>query len=73
MEDLYHLRRGVTEQLITEGFEGVRGSHSLIGDLSDETLRGLLEDQEETLEAVFDMATGNAPIGHHTLKALHQT
>ena len=72
VEDLYRLRRGVTEQLITEGFEGVRGAHSLIGDLSDDTLRGLLEDQEETLEAVFGMATGNTPLGHHALKALHQ-
>ncbi len=72
IEDLYHLRRGVTEQLITEGFEGVRGAHSVTGDLSDETLRGLLEDQHETLEAVFDLATGKRPLGHHTFKALHQ-
>lgn len=72
VEDLYRLRRGVTEQLITEGFEGVRGAHSVTGDLSDETLRGLLEDQQETLEAIFDMARGRAPLGHHTFKALHQ-
>ena len=72
IEGLYLLRRGVTEQLITEGFEGVRGADSLIGDLSDETLRGLLEDQEETLETVFDLAVGKTPLGHHTFKALHQ-
>ena len=72
VENLYVLRRGVTEQLITEGFAGVRGAHSLIGDLSDETLRGLLEDQQETLEAVFDMATGKTPLGHHVFKSLHQ-
>lgn len=72
IEDLYHLRRGVTEQLVTEGFEGVRGAHSVTGDLTDDTLRGLLEDQLETLEAVFDLATGRRPLGHHTLKSLHQ-
>ena len=72
VENLYVLRRGVTEQLITEGFAGVRGAHSLIGDLSDETLRGLLEDQQETLEAVFDMATGKTPLSHHVFKSLHQ-
>lgn len=72
IEDLYLLRRGVTEQLITEGFEGVRGAHSLIGGLSDDTLRGLLEDQQETLEAVFDLAVGKQPLGHHAFKALHQ-
>ena len=72
IEDLYHLRRGVTEQLITEGFEGVRGAHSMTGDLSDDTLRGLLQDQHETLETVFDLATGKRPLGHHTFKSLHQ-
>ena len=72
IENLDILRRGVTEQLITEGFEGVRGTHSLIGDLSDNALRGLLEDQQETLEAVFDLAAGKRPLTHHTCKALHQ-
>ncbi len=72
MENLYHLRHAVTEQLITEGFEGVRGAHSLTGDLGDETLRGLLEDQEETLKVVFDLAARREPLGHHALKSLHQ-
>ena len=71
IEGLYLLRRGVTEQLVTEGFESVRGSHSVTGELDDRTLRGLLEDQEETLEAVFDLAKGGAPLSHPTIKALH--
>ena len=71
IEDLYHLRRGVTEQLITEGFEGVRGAHSATGDLDDNTLRGLLEDQEETLQIVFDMARGGTPLSNTTIKGLH--
>ena len=71
IEDLYHLRRGVTEQLITEGFESVRGAHSVTGELDDRTLRGLLEDQEETLEAVFDLAKGRTPLGHPAIRALH--
>jgi len=72
VEALYHLRHGITEQLITEGFAGVRGADSLIGDLGDETLRGLLGDQEETLEAVFDLAAKREPLGHHAFKSLHQ-
>ena len=71
IEDLYLLRRGVTEQLITEGFEGVRGAHSVTPGLDDNTLRGLLEDQEETLEIVFDMAKGGTPLSHTTIKGLH--
>ena len=46
-EDLYLLRRGVTEQLITEGFERVRGAHSATA-IGDDTLKGLLGDQEAT-------------------------
>ena len=71
IEGLYLLRRGITEQLITEGFESVRGAHSVTGGLNDRTLRGLLEDQEETLEAVFDMAKGGTPLGHTTIRGLH--
>ena len=71
IEDLYLLRRGVAEHLITEGFEGVRGAHSVTGELDDDTLRGLLEDQEETLEIVFDMAKGGTPLSHTTIKGLH--
>ena len=72
IEGLYHLRRGVTEQLITEGFEGVRGSHSVDPTLDDDTLRGLLLDQERTLEIIFDMAKGGTPLSNSTLKGLHQ-
>ena len=71
IEDLYRLRRGVTEQLITEGFEGVRGAHSVSPELDDDTLRGLLKDQEETLEIVFDMAKGGTPLSHTTIRGLH--
>ena len=71
VEGLYLLRRGVTEQLITEGFESVRGAHSVTGELEDRTLRGLLDDQEETLDAVFDMAKGGTPLSHTTIKGLH--
>ena len=52
IEGLYLLRRGVTETLIAEGFEGVRGAHSATS-ISDDTLRGLLTDQEAALEMLF--------------------
>ena len=71
IEGLYLLRRGVTEQLITEGFEGVRVAHSVAPELDDATLRGLLEDQQETLEIVFDMAKGGTPLTNTTIRGLH--
>ena len=39
IEGLYLLRRGVTETLIAEGFERVRGAHSVTS-IADETLQG---------------------------------
>ena len=71
IEGLYLLRRGVTEQLITEGFEGVRGAHSVAPELDDATLRGLLEDQQETLEIVFDIAKAGTPLTNTTIRGLH--
>ena len=41
IEGLYTLRRGVTEQLIAEGFSGVRAVHAVEAGLSDDTLRGV--------------------------------
>jgi len=54
IEGLYLLKRGITETLIAEGFEGVRGAHAVI-DVSDQTLKGLLEDQASV--------TGITPFG----------
>lgn len=77
IEGLYLLHRGVTETLIAEGFEGVRGAHSAI-DVTDETLRGLLEDQETALEMMFAHVrkerhlTGAAIREWHALLTRHQ-
>ena len=78
IEGLYLLRRGVTENLIAEGFEGVRGAHSAIG-IDDETLRGLLTDQESALGMIFAHVhdgrplTGSAIKEWHALLTRHQT
>ena len=72
IEGLYTLRRGVTEQLIAEGFEGVRAVHAVEPGLSDETLKGLLQDQHDAIELVFEAASGTRPLSHHTMKSWHQ-
>lgn len=43
IEGLYTLKRGVTEQLVTEGLEGVVSAHTVEG-IDDETIKGLLLD-----------------------------
>ncbi len=71
IEQLYTLRRGVTEQLIVEGLECVRGAHTVEGILEDETLQGLLADQEAALEMSFTLVSGERPLGHSSLKEMH--
>ncbi len=70
IEDLYILRRDVTETLVSEGFEGARGAHS-VTDITDHTLRGLLEDQEAALEMAFSQVKDERPLNITTLKEWH--
>ncbi|MYH24599.1 MAG: Fic family protein [Holophagales bacterium] len=71
IEGLYTLRRGVTEQLVAEGFAGVMGAHTLEG-LEDEAIRGLLEDQEAAYDMVFEDVASGRPLSEHMVKSWHQ-
>ncbi len=70
IEGLYLLHRGVTETLITEGFENVRGGHS-VGHIGDETLKGLLMDQEAALEMMFAHVKDERPLTASAIKEWH--
>ncbi len=70
IENLYTLRRGVTEELIAEGLQGVMGADTLEG-LPDETIRGLLQDQADALEAMFSEVAGGQPLTQHTIRSWH--
>ena len=70
IEGLYLLRRGVTETLIAEGFEGARGAHSATS-VDDDTLKGLLQDQEAALEMLFAHIGDERPLASSALKEWH--
>ena len=70
MEGLYLLRRGVAETLIAEGFEDVRGAHSAL-EIYDETLKGLLQDQEAALEMLFAHVKDERPLTGSAIKEWH--
>ena len=70
IEGLYLLRRGVTETLIAEGFESVRGAHSAL-EISDDTLQGLLRDQEAALEMLFAHVREERPLNSSAIKEWH--
>ncbi len=70
IEGLYLLRQGVTETLIAEGFEGVRGAHSAT-EISDQTLKGLLQDQEAALEMLFAHVKDERPLTSAAIKEWH--
>lgn len=71
IEGLYRLRRGVIETLISEGFEGVRGAHSATA-ITDKTLKGLLQDQEEALEMLFSHVRDERPLTASAIREWHQ-
>ena len=71
IEGLYTLKRGVTEQLITEGLDGVISAHTLEG-VDNDTIKGLLHDQETALETMFGEIKDNRHLSHFTIKSWHQ-
>ncbi len=71
LEGLYTLKGGITEQLITEGLGNVVSSHTLES-VDDDTIKGLLADQETALELVFKDIKNNKPLTHATIKAWHK-
>ena len=71
IEGLYHLRRGVAETLITEGFERVRGVHSAT-EITDKAIKGLLQDQEAALEMLFAHAEDGRPLTAALIREWHQ-
>ncbi len=70
IEGLYILRHGIAETLITEGFEGARGTHSATA-IDDDTLRGLLTDQEDALEMMFAHVKEERPLTGSAIKEWH--
>ena len=70
IEGLYTLKRGVAEQLMTEGLEGVRSIHTLEG-LKDTTIQGLMADQEAALGLVFTTVKHERPLTHSVLCEWH--
>ncbi|MDE0522007.1 MAG: Fic family protein [Boseongicola sp.] len=70
IEGLYLLRPGVTETLLAEGFGNVRGAHS-VGNIGDNTLKGLLQDQEAALGTVFDHVRDGRPLTTSAIKEWH--
>ena len=70
IEGLYTLRRSITEQLMTEGLEKVRGIHTLER-VDDATIKGLLADQEAALELVFSVVGQERGLSHSVLCEWH--
>ncbi len=71
IEGLYTLRRGMTEQLVAEGFAGVVGAHTVEG-LEDREIGGLLEDQEAAYDMVFDDVASGRPLAEHMVRSWQQ-
>lgn len=71
IEGLYTLRRGVTEQLVAEGFAGVVGAHTHEA-VADEVILGLLTDQQAAYDMVFEDVASGRPLSTSMIKSWHQ-
>ena len=71
IENLYTMQLGMTEMLITEGLENARSSHTIEGALDDRKLRGLLQDQRDAIEMVFQTVKDERPLSESRIKEWH--
>ncbi len=71
IEGLYTMRRGITEQIIVEGFASITSSHT-IEDIDDGILRGLLADQETAYNMLFSDVVDEAGLTQHKIRSWHQ-
>ena len=71
IEGLYTLKRGITEQLIAEGLQGVVQSHT-VENVEDRTIKGLLADQEMAYNMLFEDIASGRPLTQHAVLTWHQ-
>ena len=71
IEGLYTLKRGITEQLVAEGLDGVLSAHTLEG-VEDRTIKGLLADQETAYNMLFGDVADSLGLTQHKIKVWHQ-
>ena len=70
IEGLYTLKPGVAVRLMTEGLDGAVSSDTWEG-IEDDTIRGLLCDQEAALARVAEDIQDAKPLTHSTVKNWH--
>ena len=70
IENHYTLRQGVTEKLIAEGVQGVMGYHTLEG-LPDWAIQGLLQDQVDAFQYMFDEWLDHEPFTTDEIRTWH--
>jgi Fic family protein len=70
IENLYDIERGVTMNLIRQGFDASLMSHGLVNK-PPEYILALLNDQKNALEGLFDFVTQRRPLSVGYIKELH--
>ena len=71
IENLYTMRLGMTEMLIAEGLDNARSSYTIEGVLEDRTLQGLLRDQRDAVEMVFQAVKDDRRLSESSIKEWH--
>ncbi len=73
IERLYTWDRGITESLIELGIDAAQISHtSGINRKDADNISNIIQDQQQTIEGLFDFVKGNQPFSEHFIRSMHK-
>ena len=73
IERLYSWDRGITESLIEHGIDAAQISHkSGISRKDADNISNIIQDQQQTIEGLFDFVKGDQPFSEHFIRSMHE-
>lgn len=73
IERLYTWDRGITESLIEHGIDAAQISHKSGMNREDaDNISNIIQDQQQTIEGLFDFVKGNKPFSEHFIRSMHE-
>ncbi len=73
IERLYTWDRGITKSLIEHGIDAAQISHkSGINRKDADNISNIIQDQQQTIEGLFDFVKNNKPFSEHFIRSMHE-
>lgn len=72
IERLYSWDRGITESLIEHGIDAANISSGGINRQDADNISNIINDQQQTIEGLFDFVKGNQPFSEYFIRSIHK-